>query len=126
MPCGCFFCLAATPIPEWVHDKRQPDNADLQRVIKLFQFFSAQPADPAPQSGAVQGAQLLQQDDGAGAQGRVLSVYPRMGGKPCLSRPLVMGAAITVGLWRLPTSFCTISTGRTPPCSLPTTGLRSA
>ena len=25
-----------------------------------------------------------------------------------------------------PTSFCTISTGRSPPCSLPTTGLRSA
>ena len=38
----------------------------------------------------------------------------------------VMAAAITVGLWRLPVSFCTISTGRTPPCSLPTTGLRSA
>ena len=30
------------------------------------------------------------------------------------------------GLCRLPVSFCTISTGRTPPCSLPTTGLRSA
>ena len=27
---------------------------------------------------------------------------------------------------RLPTLFCTISTGRMPPCSLPTTGLRSA
>ena len=38
----------------------------------------------------------------------------------------VMAAAMTVGLWRLPVSFCTISTGRTPPCSLPTTGLRSA
>ena len=39
---------------------------------------------------------------------------------------LVIAAAITVGLYRLPTSFCTISTGRTPPCSEPTTGLRSA
>ena len=38
----------------------------------------------------------------------------------------VMAAAMTVGLWRLPVSFCTMSTGRTPPCSLPTTGLRSA
>ena len=38
----------------------------------------------------------------------------------------VMAAAMTVGLCRLPVSFCTISTGRTPPCSLPTTGLRSA
>ena len=35
-------------------------------------------------------------------------------------------AAMTVGLWRLPVSFCTIRTGRTPPCSLPTTGLKSA
>ena len=40
--------------------------------------------------------------------------------------PTVIAAAITVGLNRLPTSFCTISTGRTPPCSLPTTGLKSA
>ena len=39
---------------------------------------------------------------------------------------LVMAAAITVGLKRLPTSFWIISTGRTPPCSEPTTGLRSA
>ena len=38
----------------------------------------------------------------------------------------VIAAAITVGLYRLPVSFCTISTGRIPPCSLPTTGLRSA
>ena len=36
----------------------------------------------------------------------------------------VIAAAMTVGLCRLPVSFCTISTGRTPPCSLPTTGLR--
>ena len=43
-----------------------------------------------------------------------------------LSFWLVMAAAITVGLNLLPTSFCTISTGRTPPCSEPTTGLRSA
>ena len=47
-------------------------------------------------------------------------------GSFALSRRLVMAAAMTVGLWRLPVSFCTISTGRMPPCSLPTTGLRSA
>ena len=40
--------------------------------------------------------------------------------------PTVIAAAITVGLCLLPTSFCTISTGRTPPCSDPTTGERSA
>ena len=39
---------------------------------------------------------------------------------------LVMAAAMTVGLYRFPISFCTIKTGRSPPCSLPTTGLRSA
>ena len=39
---------------------------------------------------------------------------------------LVMAAAMTVGEWRLPVSFWTMSTGRVPPCSLPTTGLRSA
>ena len=38
----------------------------------------------------------------------------------------VMAAAITVGLYRLPVSFWMMSTGRTPPCSLPTTGDRSA
>ena len=38
----------------------------------------------------------------------------------------VIAAAITVGLYLLPTSFCTIRTGRIPPCSEPTTGLRSA
>ena len=40
--------------------------------------------------------------------------------------PTVIAAAITVGECRLPMSFCTMSTGRHPPCSLPTTGLRSA
>ena len=40
--------------------------------------------------------------------------------------PTVIAAAITVGLYLFPTSFCTIKTGRNPPCSLPTTGLKSA
>ena len=47
-------------------------------------------------------------------------------GRLALSFWLVMAAAITVGLNLLPTSFCTMSTGRTPPCSEPTTGLKSA
>ena len=33
---------------------------------------------------------------------------------------------ITVGLYLFPVSFCTINTGLIPPCSLPTTGLKSA
>ena len=40
--------------------------------------------------------------------------------------PTVIAAAITVGEWRLPMSFCTITTGLVPPCSLPITGLKSA
>ena len=40
--------------------------------------------------------------------------------------PTVIAAAITVGLYLFPTSFCIISTGRSPPCSEPTTGERSA
>ena len=39
---------------------------------------------------------------------------------------LVIAAAITVGLNRFPTLFWTIKTALTPPCSEPTTGLKSA
>ena len=42
------------------------------------------------------------------------------------ARRLVTAAAITVGEYLFPVSFCTTKTGRTPPCSLPTTGERSA
>ena len=69
-------------------------------VVHPLHHRAVHPAHPLPQAAFVQGADLLQQE--------------------------VMAAAMTVGLWRLPVSFCTISTGRTPPCSLPTTGLRSA
>ena len=40
--------------------------------------------------------------------------------------PTVIAAAITVGLYRFPISFWIIRTGLSPPCSEPTTGLRSA
>ena len=40
-------------------------------------------------------------------------------GSRCFLCLLVMDAAITVGLKWLPTSFCMVSTGRTPTCSLP-------
>ena len=56
----------------------------------------------------------------------VPALMPMWVGRFVLSCLDVIAAAITVGLWRLPTSFCTISTGRMPPCSDPTTGLRSA
>jgi len=38
----------------------------------------------------------------------------------------VIAAIITVGLYLFPTSFWTTRTGLTPPCSEPTTGLKSA
>ena len=40
--------------------------------------------------------------------------------------PTVIAAAITVGLYLFPVSFCIMSTGLIPPCSEPTTGLKSA
>jgi len=40
--------------------------------------------------------------------------------------PTVIAAAITVGLYLFPVSFWIIKTGLTPPCSEPTTGLKSA
>ena len=43
-----------------------------------------------------------------------------------LAHRLVIAAAMVVGLNRFPVSFCRITTGRIPPCSLPMTGLRSA
>lgn len=47
-------------------------------------------------------------------------------GRGFLLARLVTAAAITVGLCRLPVSFCMMSTGLTPPCSLPITGVKSA
>lgn len=39
---------------------------------------------------------------------------------------LVIAATIVVGLCLFPISFCNMSTGRNPPCSLPFTGFKSA
>ena len=71
-------------------------KADRNGRVHLVHDRIVQPAHFLPQAALIQGADLLQQDNGV------------------------------LGLWRLPVSFCTMSTGRTPPCSLPTTGLRSA
>ena len=43
-----------------------------------------------------------------------------------VSAPILIAAAITVGLYLFPISFCIITTGRIPPCSDPITGLKSA
>ena len=39
---------------------------------------------------------------------------------------MVMGATMVVLLWRFPVLFWIMRTGRIPPCSLPTTGSKSA
>ena len=73
-----------------------------------------------PQTPFVDGADLLEQHH------RVLGKSHVMPGKRALPDWLVIAAAITVGECLFPVSFCTIKTGLVPPCSLPTTGLRSA
>ena len=74
------------------------------------------------QAGLIQGADLLEQDDAVpvetGAALRERDVRREL--------RLVEAAGDGRGDDRGAVSFCTISTGRMPPCSLPTTGLRSA
>ena len=62
--------------------------------------------------------------------GRELAVAVKEGGgaDPANNSRLrdVIAAQMMVGLCLFPTLFCITSTGLTPPCSEPTTGLRSA
>ena len=53
-------------------------------------------------------------------------VHATMGDAELCGTGIEIAAQITVGLCLFPTSFWITSTGRTPPCSEPTTGLRSA
>ena len=53
-------------------------------------------------------------------------VHATMGDAELCGTGIEIAAQITVGLCLFPTSFCTTRTGRTPPCSEPVTGLRSA
>ena len=53
-------------------------------------------------------------------------VHATMGDAELCGTGIEIAAQITVGLYRFPISFCIIKTGRTPPCSEPTTGLKSA
>ena len=82
-----------------------------RRAVQLAHAFA--------QAGLIQRPDLLEQDDAVPAQ----AVVARRQLFPVCE---VIAAAITVGLCRLPVSFWTMSTGLMPPCSLPTTGLRSA
>ena len=97
---------------------RAESEADCQCFINVPHGFFVERAHFLAQAAFVQRADLLGQDDGILGQS-VVGIF-------ALLICDVIAAAITVGLYRLPTLFCTISTGRMPPCSLPTTGLRSA
>ena len=99
-------------------------KADRNGVVDLIHHGRIEPAHVLAQAALVNGADLLEQHDGVRPTFRPVS---SMGVGSCaLFIWLVIAAAITVGECRLPMSFCTMSTGRVPPCSLPTTGLRSA
>ena len=98
-------------------------ETDFQRLIDAVHRLVIQPPHVFFETLFINGAYLFQQHDGIPCQAAAGGMELYMG---ALSFWLVIAAAITVGLKRLPTSFCTISTGRMPPCSEPTTGLKSA
>ena len=118
----------------WVNDFVDLSGLDLEKLIHQFTLSTAEVEDVYHMGGDIENvvvARILSVENHPDSKKlhllkavsyTHLDVYKRQ----VLSRWLVIAAAITVGLNRLPTSFCTISTGRTPPCSLPTTGLRSA
>ena len=118
-------------------------KADGQGFVDLRHRTGIQRTHLFAQTALVDGANLLEQHDGISGKPAAFAIQLDVGGQLvliglagdgrsiwvgslALSCRLVMAAAMTVGLYRLPMSFCTISTGRTPPCSEPTTGLRSA
>ena len=99
-------------------------------------FVAEEPEDIAGLSGSCTGTEgTVEFDDTVlafplMADGRLSPTLPpamlMWVGSRALPVWLVMAAAMTVGEWRFHVSFWTMSTGRVPPCSLPTTGLRSA
>ena len=101
-------------------------QADIQCLIDPPLVLRGDLPGPLPQAVFVQRADLLQQHHAVLGKACVLCPDIDVGGRRALSSRDVMAAAMTVGLWRLPISFCTMSTGRMPPCSEPTTGERSA
>ena len=105
---------------------RMQAEADGDGVIHLAHHLVVHPAHMLPQTLFVQCPDLLQQDHRIFGQAEAVGGQGDMVGRRAFPVWDVMAAAITVGLCLLPVSFWTMRTGRTPPCSLPTTGLRSA
>ena len=87
----------------------------IQSLVYPALVLGSDLAGPLPQAVFIQCADLLQQHDAVLGEARIFGPDVDVGGKPGF-----------VQLCRLPISFCTMSTGRTPPCSEPTTGERSA
>ena len=101
-------------------------KADRNGVVDLIHHGRIEPAHVLAQAALVNGAELLEQHDRVLVRPTFRPVSSMCVGSFALFIWLVIAAAITVGECRFPMSFCTMSTGRVPPCSLPTTGLRSA
>ena len=74
------------------------------------------------QAALINGSDLLKQNDGVLRESHVVAGQRNVRRQARLAGLAGNGG----GECLLPVSFCTMSTGRHPPCSLPTTGLRSA
>ena len=81
---------------------------------------------PLPQPPLIQRTDLLQQDHRILGQAAALGRHLDMGGQLGLPRLGGDGRCDDGGAVAVAGVVLTMSTGRTPPCSLPTTGLRSA
>ena len=101
-------------------------KADIQCLIHPALILRRDLPGPLAQAVLIQRADLFQQHHTVLGKAGICRPDVDMGGQAALSSRDVMAAAITVGLCRLPISFWTMSTGRIPPCSEPTTGERSA
>ena len=96
-------------------------KADGDGAVDLVHQGFIQPAHMLTQAFFVNGPDLLQEHNGVLCQADLMTGQGDMGRQPRL--PCLTGDGREC---LLPVSFWTISTGRVPPCSLPTTGLRSA
>ena len=101
-------------------------ETDKQRVVHFLHHVLGQFSDFFFQSGFVDGADLFEQHHAVLGQAIFVAGSSMWVGSFAFVSRDVVAAAITVGLYLLPISFCKTKTGRMPPCSLPTTGLKSA
>ena len=101
-------------------------EAHIQRLVHPALVLGSDLAGPLPQAVFIQRAYLLQQHDAVLGKARIFGPDVDVGGKPGFVQPGCNGGCNDRGAVPVAISFCTMSTGRTPPCSEPTTGERSA